>query len=96
MPHGGLPNRDSELVRLSVDVRAQPAAEPQPVIGRVVDASAHTISVGNGPTVCQLRVDAATILRTDMLETVQPEDLLGRRVIVATDGGRASFVRLAV
>jgi hypothetical protein len=95
-PHGGLPNRHPELMRLSVDVRAQASSAPQPAIGVVLDADDTAITVDDSGLVRRLRLDDRTVLRTDVLDAVRPRDLIGRRVIVARDGNAARLVRLSV
>jgi hypothetical protein len=95
-PHGGLPNRHPDLMRLSVDVRAQASSAPRPAIGVVLEADDTTITVDDSGLPRRLRLDSRTVLRTDVLDAVRPCDLVGRRAIVAQDGNAALLVRLSV
>lgn len=85
LPHCGLPNRTSSLVRISIDIRAQPASAPRPVIGEllVVEESRLLVRDRSGQTV-ELEVDQLSFLQRDSRRITASELREGELVIVSS------------
>jgi ectoine hydroxylase-related dioxygenase (phytanoyl-CoA dioxygenase family) len=60
--HAALDNV-SEMLRLSIDVRAVPASSPQPIVGRVVDFLDETLTVDTRNGVRRVQMNGDTYVR---------------------------------
>lgn len=95
-PHNGIPNRTQRL-RLSVDLRAQAMSARRPHIGFVRGVVDDRIVLDQeGGERVQLTISPSTLVRTDEGARSAPlEDFIGRRVVVAAEGGEAVLLRWA-
>lgn len=94
-PHVGMENT-SQVMRLSIDVRAQPVSAPRPTIGVVISAADHRIEIADETAGrVELTVDDRTVLRlpSGRLGVDDIGVYLGERVIATRDGERALLVR---
>jgi hypothetical protein len=93
-PHSAMVNT-SNLIRLSIDVRAIPESDVQPVIGTISSISDESLGITTDDGEVTLRVDDGTYFRGVGRSAHHPEP--GEHVIVSTDdtGKLAVVVRLA-
>lgn len=94
-PHCGMPN-SSDRLRLSIDIRVQPASARRPILGVVVDANPeHIVIAADSGDLVSLAVDDETALRlpTYVAGRRDPKEFLGVRVIATEHQGRALMVR---
>jgi ectoine hydroxylase-related dioxygenase (phytanoyl-CoA dioxygenase family) len=92
-PHLGLPNVDSERLRLSVDIRFQAADLPAPVIGTVAAAHGNNIVVTGDGQSTVVTITPTTVVRTDLADATDAGALVQLRVICALEDGHAVLVR---
>ena len=102
-PHSGLANYSDRYFRLSVDVRVMKKSENVPMVGKVdaVDAGTITICANDGrkqtfrldeSTFCRILRGAQTGMPLQLAEI--PQRLkIGDPVFVASDSGKATFIR---
>lgn len=98
-PHCGLPNQ-TDLVRISIDVRAIPASAPKPLVGTVKQVEGLVVRISSDEGDVDVTVSDETYIRhmnphprvpTDQVGLVAYE---GARVIAMLDeGNRASVLR---
>jgi len=96
-PHVGLPNQ-SNVFRLSMDIRFSATAGPQPVVGVLTAVGAGTITLDTGEGEVTLIVDDRSYLRLKDGAQLPRENMqefleLGDRFMAGRDGDHALVVR---
>jgi hypothetical protein len=87
-PHCGMPN-SSDRVRLSIDIRVQPASSAAPISGVVTDVpSGRVVIADDSGEVFDLELDRSTAM-----PLMDAGDLLGRRVLATARAGHATLIR---
>lgn len=99
IPHVGLPNQ-SDVVRLSIDLRVIPASAPRPVVGRVTKLDGATVSIDSEEGPIDVLVSNETFIRLEnphpRLRTEEVGRLaqVGARVLATvTEDNRAVVLR---
>ena len=96
-PHAGLPNQ-SDVFRLSMDIRFSRKADPQPVVGVLIAVGDGSITLDTGEEHVTLSVDERSYLRLKdgaQLPVAEMREFLplGERMMAGRDGDRALVVR---
>ena len=94
-PHTGMVTC-TDILRLSIDIRAEPASVPAPVLGTVVAVNGDDVDVkSEDGTVTSVGVDEATVVRSEMPRAVPLEEFIGHWVIAGREGERTLLLRWA-